>query len=174
MQDNIISIVNGVSTVVLCRQLCHGEPACAFLTFYGPESFPFSETCVLYSSCESLYPCEDCLTEEASCLPVEFQVCSSPVESHLGENMLQFLTNIENEAACKGECSGVSGCAYYTYHNLTDPGIPGGCFLLSSLDLGVPLKSCAQCKTGPLDCTKRYVPSVLLKNNDFRQVFLFH
>ena len=155
MQDNIISINTGVSTLVYCRQLCHDEPACAFLTYYGPDSFPFSDNCILYSSCEGLYPCENCFTEESSCLPVDFQVCSSSLESHLGDNMLQFITNVEDEANCKSKCSGVDDCTFYTYHNLSDPGIPGGCFLLSNLDLGVPLKSCPHCKTGPLDCTKR-------------------
>ena len=117
MQDNVISIDNRVSTVVQCRQLCHDEPAFVFLTFYGPDSFPFFDTCVLYSSCKDLYPCENCFTEESSCLPVDFQVCCSSVESRLGDNMLQFLANVEDEAKCKGKCSEVDGCAFYSYHN---------------------------------------------------------
>ena len=155
MQDNIIQIVNDISSITECRILCHDEQSCTYMTFYGPESFPFSDTCVLYSSCEELFSCDDCKTEDSSCLPVEFQLCSSAVESHMGDNLLRFLPNIEDEAECKGECTAQTGCLYYTYHNLSDPGVPGGCFLLSNLDLTVPLQTCQHCMTGPLDCTKR-------------------
>ena len=117
MEDNIIGIVNDISSILECRNLCYDEQSCAFITFYGPDSFPFSNTCVLYSACDSLFSCVDCTTEDRDCLPVEFKLCSSPVESHMGDNLLQFLPNIDDEAECKGECTKQSGCSYYTFHD---------------------------------------------------------
>jgi hypothetical protein len=40
MQDNIIQIVNDISSIMECRILCHDEQSCAYITFYGLRASP--------------------------------------------------------------------------------------------------------------------------------------
>ena len=50
--ENMVQYIGGVSDVDECRQLCHDEKACEFLTYYDVESFPYSEACFLLKNCD--------------------------------------------------------------------------------------------------------------------------
>ena len=49
--DNTVEFVSGISDVDECRQLCHDEMACEFLTYYDATSFPYREACFLLRNC---------------------------------------------------------------------------------------------------------------------------
>ena len=65
-------------------------------------SFPFSETCFLFSSCEDVLECTECVTESKTCEVTfkgqddderhsdEEEFCSSPLEGTLGQNIVEF------------------------------------------------------------------------------------
>ena len=85
--DNLIDVISGVMNADECRQNCEGRPSsCKFFSFFGPASFPFANSCLLFDSCTSMDECTDCYTEELVCYP---QYCDAPVEGSLGENVLQ-------------------------------------------------------------------------------------
>lgn len=70
IEENIITYVSDVSSLAECHEICHDELECAFLTYFGSNSSPFSDTCVIFSSCNILEECVDCTTEVGSCLPL--------------------------------------------------------------------------------------------------------
>ena len=153
MLDNIIKISSGVFSNDECRLLCE-DFSCKYFTYYSSGGFPFSETCVLFSSCGSLHTCEVCTTE-ALChqLDVSREVCSTHIEGQVEDNLISFLPNKINETSCKDACVANNNCVFYTYHLLNDTGLPGGCSLLSSLLQ--PFRECDTCLTGPADCSKQ-------------------
>ena len=77
--DNLLSSLPGVPDVATCRQLCQDNEGCSFFSYFGPESFPLQELCLLLSSCDNLHPCEDCVTEEISC----YTPCGAPLEGRM-------------------------------------------------------------------------------------------
>merc|ERR1719391_1770636 len=101
---------------------------------------------MLFSSCSDMYECDNCRTEDRACLP-----CSIGGQNHLGNNLVQFLSDIEEEIECKAKCIEESSCNFYTYHNTSDPSYPNTCFLLSYLE--DPILPCDFCRTGPVDCS---------------------
>ena len=52
--DNIISIPHNIPTLEQCRQLCYDEELCLFFSYFGDGSFPFTETCMMFSTCDGL------------------------------------------------------------------------------------------------------------------------
>ena len=140
MHENTLSTLPGVESIQDCRAACRDEPQCAFLTYFAagrfniikvalrithlgfshlsPPSFPFSETCFLFSSCDEVVDCPECTTEANSC-PEEEKLCSWPVEGTLGQNIVEFLPDVESEAACLDACSAHSNCSFYTHHRLS-------------------------------------------------------
>ena len=137
MHENTLSTLPGVESIEGCRTACRDEPQCAFLTYFAADrlnvikclcespylpfspSFPFSETCFLFSTCDEVLDCTECTTEANSC-PEEEKLCSGPVEGTLGQNIVEFLPDVESESACLDACSAHSNCSFYTHHRLTD------------------------------------------------------
>ena len=85
-----------------------------FSEFTAP-SFPFSETCFLFSTCEEVLDCTDCTTEANSC-PEKEKLCSGAVEGTLGQNIVEFIPDVESESGCLEACSAHANCSYYTHH----------------------------------------------------------
>ena len=46
----------------------------------------------------------------------EEELCSSPVEGTLGQNILEFLPDLPTEAECLLACQTNENCAFYTHH----------------------------------------------------------
>ena len=44
----------------------------AFVSYFGPAGFPFIDSCLYFSSCDTLDPCEDCVTQDLSSACVDF------------------------------------------------------------------------------------------------------
>ena len=145
--DNYLQSIGGVGAVEECRQLCEDyEGNCQFITYYGPESFPYKSVCNMFSSCPDVHDCVDCVSEDIYCNQT---LCG---EHHVGvieDNLLQTLVDVETEADCKNYCRHMYGCAFYTYFFKEDPN-PKLCVLLSHLI--EPLQPCDTCVTGPLEC----------------------
>ena len=154
MEENIIKIASDVLSKEECNQLCK-DFSCKFFTYYSSKGFPFTDTCILFSSCTSLQECEECTTD-GLCrqLDTNQETCGASVEGQIGGNLISFIPNVQNETSCKSSCVSTSNCVFYTYHLLNNTLFPGGCSLLSSLIL--PLRECdGSCSTGPADCSSQ-------------------
>ena len=46
----------------------------------------------------------------------EEELCSSPVEGTLGQNILEFLPDVATEAECLQACQANQDCVFYTHH----------------------------------------------------------
>jgi len=171
MHENTLSTLPGVASIEDCRGACNDQPECAFLTYFAADSFPFSETCFLFSACDEVLDCMACTTEVNSCPEEEEGLCSGPVEGILGDNIVEFLPDVESEAACLDACSANSNCSFYTHHSECDLSYPGACILLSHLEGS--LLPCEHCRTGAKACSDACyfigeggepVPSMVLTN----------
>ena len=152
-EDSLIESL-AVTDLEECRQRCGALENCQYFSHFGANSFPFSDTCILFSSCEELNECPDCMTTNTNCGIVEKEEpCNSTVEGHIGQNLLAFHTDVANQSSCQAFCYSLEGCNYYTYHDSSDNDLPGACILLSNIL--PPLKTCLSCQTGVMDCSKR-------------------
>ena len=66
-EDDLIETISDVETIEQCRNLCHSNPNCVFFNYFGSNSFPFNKLCMILSSCDSLFECEDCFAEDSFC-----------------------------------------------------------------------------------------------------------
>jgi len=66
-EDNLIDTFGGIKTIEECRQLCYDSNECQHITYYEPNSFPFSEVCFLYRQCGRSHSCSDCVSETREC-----------------------------------------------------------------------------------------------------------
>ena len=149
MHDNVLGIENSISSLEECTGLCQDDDDCKYATFYGQNSFPFSETCIMFRSCDDIVDCVDCTTEDSTCKEVSCTT-SVGVESRIGDNLVSFIPDLEDENECRTQCRNNSDCLFFTYHDLHDLSFSRACFLLSSLK--APIKTCHNCKTGPKTC----------------------
>ena len=65
--NNVIDTITGVSTLEECRASCYSNPLCKFITFYGEDSFPLSNICMILSSCDETFHCDGCHSEDSFC-----------------------------------------------------------------------------------------------------------
>ena len=150
-QDNLLSAQAGVESLQECEAICIDNFDCEFITFFGSESFPLRNYCMLFQDCSELAECQDCTTAVELC----FEQCGQSVEGPLEENVLEVIPGVEDELDCKAICRNQTACQSYTYHNSTDPVLRKICFLLTEIQ--EPLQSCEHCSTGFPDC--RNIPA---------------
>jgi len=150
-QDNLIDSISAID-IDECRQLCIDLNECKFLSYFGSNNYPIYDYCMLFSSCEVLEDCNDCFSENKQC----YGPCGSKVESKLGDNVIEFITDMELEDDCKKLCLDNANCLYYTHYGKENDHYPDLCVLLS--DIKAPLEECSHCVTSVPDC-KNYPPS---------------
>ena len=143
--DNVLDTVGGVGTVGECRQLCHDQEECGYITYYGQDSFPYRELCFLFRSCDETHPCDDCVSETRDC----YDTCGHNMVGVIGDNLLGVISEVGTESECKKHCVAASECNFYTYFLEADPNSMT-CVLLSSLIS--PVQPCETCVTGPVEC----------------------
>ena len=68
--DNLQGIISEVQNLTDCLET--PNEAAAFVSYFGPAGFPFVDSCVYFSSCGELDPCEDCVTQDLSSACVYF------------------------------------------------------------------------------------------------------
>ena len=113
-RGNIIRTVMGVSTMEKCLELCETEDPgqgpwmgrrCTAFTHFGAESFPFRDSCILFSSCTQRRPCKGCTTgssqTECSCSIKYASVIDINNFAHIGTYQDAF---VGNELECKRLC----------------------------------------------------------------------
>merc|ERR1719322_205687 len=57
-----IQAIADVISIEECQQLCLDDFECQTITYYGSNSFPYSEICFMFRECPNLRPCESCVT----------------------------------------------------------------------------------------------------------------
>ena len=120
------------------------------MSYFGPSGFPFVKSCLYFSSCDTLDPCEDCVTQDLASSCVTY--CSAPIEGTLGANLISVIGDVSDETTCKQRCLEEGPCSVYTYHRANSTSSPETCFLLTAV--GSPVKECGDstCVTGLPDC----------------------
>ena len=158
-EDNLVSSFLGIPSKEECRQLCQDTADCGYLSYFGNDSFPFTDVCLLFKTCESLHPCPDCITEDKFC----YRTCSNNVEGLLGENIVELMPDTDTELDCKIHCSKSEDCNFYTYHNASDLNYPSLCILLTHMIF--PVQKCDFCNTGTSDCLGNKVCGLIISEN---------
>ena len=129
-----------------CRQRCGQYLDCQYFSYFGMNNFPTFNYCMLFSSCSVLEYCgEDCYTEDKLC-----GSCGRNFESRLGDNVIEWIPDVEEEWSCKGFCLADAGCLYYTYYRKESEHYPNLCILLSNLFS--PSQECEHCVTSLPNC----------------------
>ena len=144
--DNLVGITSDVADLSECSDLINEGD---YFTYYGSAGFPFVDSCLYFSSCQNLDPCEDCVTEDVTCAT---PFCTAPIEGTLGGNLVSVIDNVESEVMCDLSCRQEEQCAVYTFHRSNDTTYANTCFLLSAL--GEPIRECEAdtCVTGLPNC----------------------
>ena len=106
--------------------------------------------CILFSSCETVSPCQHCVSENPSC----YQRCESPYMGVLDSNVINAVSDVSSETVCRELCDGETGCKFYSYFSPQSPLFPQLCFLLSHQS--PPYQHSDHCLTGPLHCQGNY------------------
>ena len=145
-QDNLLSALPGVESFQQCEAICIDNFDCEFITYFGSDSFPLRNYCMLFNDCTALADCQDCTTAVELC----FEQCGQTVEGPLEENVLEVIPGVEEELDCKALCRNQTACQAYTHHNSSDPILGNICFLLT--EILAPQQPCEHCSTGFPDC----------------------
>ena len=148
--DNLVGIASNVADLSDCSDITNEG---RYFSYYGSEGFPFANSCLFFSSCQSLVTCEDCVTQDIACdRPTRPTFCSAPIEGTLGANLVAVIDNVGSEEECDSSCQLEEQCAVYTFRRGNDSTYPNTCFLLSAL--GEPVRECedATCVTGLPNC----------------------
>ena len=146
--DYVLGIVNNVASEGECQQICQdNSTGCTIFSYYGQAGVPFQDTCILFSDCATLDPCQDCYTEDVKC----GLFCDAPVEGILGDNLIDFVLDV-TEADCEAECNILPECNFYTYHNGNSSTYPDTCFFLTELREPITYCEDGTCKSGSPNC----------------------
>ena len=144
-RDNLIESFT-VNSENECRQQCGHLENCQYFSYFGTNNFLAVNYCMLFSSCSILEYCgEDCYTEDKLC-----GSCGRNFESKLGDNVIEWIPDVEEEWNCKDICLTDAGCLYYTYYRKESEHYPNLCILLS--DLLSPFQECENCVTSLPNC----------------------
>lgn len=145
-KDNLIETFT-VNTKDECRQRCEYLENCQYLSYFGTNNFPVVNYCMLFSNCSILEYCgEDCYTEDI----IFCDSCGRNFESTLGDNVIEWIPDVEEDWNCRGLCLEDAGCLYFTYYKKESEHLPNLCILLS--DLGSSFQECEHCVTSIPDC----------------------
>jgi len=149
--NNVVGIQFDVASEEECKKDCEDiSTGCTAFSYFGPAGSPYRDTCILFSNCTTLNPCEDCYTEEVECI---YTYCTAPVEGILTDNQVDFIVDV-SEAACEAECTIVPECNFFTYHYGNSSTFPDTCFLLT--ELREPISYCQDgtCISGSPNCNQ--------------------
>ena len=148
-RDILINTFPETTSVEECKLVCEDEINCRAFTYFGSNSFPIPNGCLLFSTCRDQQPCENCTTgsTQAQC------TCSI---SYAGEvtsaNFVDLFGGVQDELSCKSLCLSESRCDLYTYYDSDDVDQPRTCFLFTSLGLQTAARPCENCFTGSGQC----------------------
>ena len=147
-EDNFLMSSLEAMNLETCKKHCSELDECKYISFFGPNSFPFSNHCMLFKDCQRLHSCIDCQTLDKNC----FDSCGKSIQGRIADNALDVMTKVENEAQCNINCQNNADCHFYTYYRGRDCNFPQVCILQRRLL--EPIKKCEHCRTGRRDCQK--------------------
>ena len=159
IRDNLIDTISGIQ-VEECRQLCLDRSGCKYFSHFGPNNYPISNYCMLFSTCPVLENCEDCYTEDKLCNGS----CGRNLESKLDDNVIEFIPNVVLEHSCKTLCLDDINCLYYTHYEKDNDHYPDLCVLLS--DIKAPFQECEHCVTSVPNCKNKSYACKFTINNE--------
>ena len=110
-KDELLDTFTKTLSMEECRALCGDNEHCTAFTLYGPASFPFSNICMLFSTCLKHNECVACITgssqSECTC-SINF---SGTVDAN---NLVGIHRSVFSEQACKESCANETLCSVYT------------------------------------------------------------
>ena len=145
--DNMIDALAHIPTLEECRQLCLDHAYCKYISYFSDAASPVSNFCKMFTTCDDTIECTTCFFENMAC----YRSCGSNVVGNLDENILDVLTHIESELACKQSCLDVPECSVYTFFYQNETNFSNYCFLQTEF-VG-PEEPCPDCITAPVDCS---------------------
>ena len=114
--NNLIRFYTNISHIDECDLLCAGEFECKVSSYFGPDSYPATNSCVLLKFCSNLDDCNNCYTHEKDC----YNNCDALIEGNLSENnILDEQPEIADTITCKELCDFSKSCMVYTYYGET-------------------------------------------------------
>ena len=114
--SNLVGFYTNIRHVDECELLCAKEFQCKFASYFGPDSYPATNSCVLLKFCPNLDDCNNCYTHEKDC----YNNCDAPIQGDLsGNNILDVRPGITDTITCKELCDFSESCMVYTYFGET-------------------------------------------------------
>ena len=145
VEDNLLTTTRNVTSLAACGALCAG--GCTDFTLFGPNDFPFHDTCMTFSSCTAVRACTDCtsVTTDPDC------TCS--INYHgAADNYVDIQWQVADEKGCKQACVAHGECEVYTYYSAGHSEFPRMCLLLDSSGLQQQVEQSSQVISGPATC----------------------
>ena len=90
-EDNLIDAVMSVLSLEECRQMCLDQESCEFISYFDATAAPIAHFCQLFSSCDTVTSCSDCVSENMAC----YRSCSQNVVGVLDDNVLDVVPNTD-------------------------------------------------------------------------------
>ena len=156
-EENYIDTETQVPSEEECRSICEDQDQCQFITYFNSSASPFSNICRSLKSCDSVVPCEKCVSQKVGCFK---KPCSFNIIGKMDENILDISFGVESEIECKNLCSDMDECSWYTFFYSNSSVSHDTCTLLT--ELVPPLETSNTAVSGPSDCSIE--PCTLLLN----------
>ena len=152
--DNLIHTFLGIASAEECKLRCEDEIGggvhiCTAFTYFGSNSHPIPDGCLLFSSCRERRPCQNCTTGSSQ---TECKCSIAYAGDVTPDNFVNLVEGVPDEFACKKRCITESVCDLSTYYDSQDPVQPETCFLLTSSGLQDAVQPCKNCFAGPDQC----------------------
>ena len=110
-EDNLLDAVMHVMSLEECRQMCLDQESCNFISYFDATAAPIAHFCQLFSSCDTVTSCSDCVSENMAC----YRSCSENIVGVLDDNVLDVVPNTDSETDCKLSCLNTTGCFFFTF-----------------------------------------------------------
>ena len=92
-EQNYIDTESQVPSEEECRSICDDQDQCQFITYFNSSASPFSNICRSLKTCDSVIPCENCVSEKVDCYkkPCSFNMIGIN-KFHAAYSYLSFVT----------------------------------------------------------------------------------
>ena len=137
-----------VHTEEECREICEDQDQCQFITYFNASASPFSNICQSFKTCDSVVPCENCVSQNMDC----FRTCGSNIVGQMDENIIDGVFGVQSELNCKELCFKTDYCSWYTFFFTNSSNIHDFCVLLT--ELLPPIETSNTAISGPSDCSQ--------------------
>ena len=147
-KDNLIKAISDTVDLDQCKKHCLEFDECKFISFFGPNSFPLSNHCMLLKNCKKMHGCDNCHSINKNC----FNSCTNSINGRMANNTLEIIAEVQDETLCSASCQKNVNCKFYTYYTDTHSLFPQLCILQDNEQ--EPIKDCDQCRSGIPNCQK--------------------